>query len=206
MMLSLAAPAIAAPATPAATALNTNLVKNGGAEGGQASSDGIRHVNIPGWTTGSGYFTVVKYGTTGFPTTAEGNRIHGGKQFFATGPQVPSAGNACDTAWQDIVVTGLDSQIDSSHIQIHLKAMLASPGTSHDDAWVEAAFYSGSSSLVGSIAFARWATHNRFTTDQRVWTLPHGTRRIRVTLSESQHDGGYCNAYFEKVSVKLTSI
>jgi hypothetical protein len=73
-------------ATPAASlaARGTNLLLNPEATAGASSAQGWDAVTIPGWQVASGLPTVVRYGTPGFPKTAEswpanrGNLFAGG--------------------------------------------------------------------------------------------------------------------------------
>ena len=62
--MSVALVAVAGPASAANTPYGTNLVKNPGAQSGNASSSGNGVVSIPRWDTFAN-MTVVKYGTSG---------------------------------------------------------------------------------------------------------------------------------------------
>lgn len=87
----------------------TNLLLNANATVGDTSAQGWDAVTIPGWQTGSGLPTVVRYGTAGFPKAAQaqkdpGNLFTGGAGGTATLVQTapviparPSAGHVTYT-------------------------------------------------------------------------------------------------------------
>jgi hypothetical protein len=78
-----AAPVAAASATP--DFLTPNLVQNPGAELGDSAQGGFV-ASIPSWWHDQRRPTVVRYGTPGFPTVAQGAAVGGGAAFFAGGP------------------------------------------------------------------------------------------------------------------------
>src|SRR5919204_3954666 len=99
MLAALLGAALLAPTVP-----QGNLLRNPGAEAGQASANGETTVPIPNWQTTSA-FTVVAYGGGGppdfftFPPPSEAERIGGGKNFFSGGFQ---AGTSTATQTVDV--------------------------------------------------------------------------------------------------------
>jgi YVTN family beta-propeller protein len=89
--------------TPAAVAPGTDLLLNANATVGDTSAQGWDAVTIPGWQTGSGLPTVVRYATEGFPKAAQppkdpGNLFAGGAGGTATlvqtAPVIPARPSA----------------------------------------------------------------------------------------------------------------
>lgn len=94
-----------------------SLVQNGGAEQGAGSTDGSV-VAVPGWTT-TGSFTVVRYGSPGFPAAAHPGQ---GANFFAAGSQASS------TATQEIDLGGSRGAIDASRLDARVSALVQGRG------------------------------------------------------------------------------
>jgi hypothetical protein len=201
LMLSVG-PAGAATPTP----FNHNLVKNPGAEAGAASSDGQSGVTIPNWEgISDSHFTVVRYGTAGgFPTAAEGQRIGGGKQFFAAG--VDHFGD-CDNISQSIFIIGRNSPIDGHHVKLVLSAWVATYDGQTDNAIVRVNIGDDSNNSLGSLVLpTQSATNDTFHHLKSSKLLPSHTRELTVSLQSSTHQGAYCDAYFDKISVKLVQV
>jgi hypothetical protein len=189
-------------ATP--TALGVNLVKNGSAEAGSASSDGQTGVAIPSWEAISdSHFTVVKYGTAGgFPT--KGNApANAGAKFFSAGAE--HFGD-CDTLIQSIFIKGRNSLIDGHHVQVTLSAWVATYSTQQDNAIVLLKFGDDSNNSLGSTKLpTQTATNDVFHHLNKTVLLPRRTREVTVVLESTNHVG-YCDAYFDKVSVTLAQV
>ena len=206
IMLVAAVPVDAATATP----YNSNLIKNPGAEQGGASNDGNSGISIPGWEP-FGNFTVVAYGSPGgFPTRAEGARIGGQRQFFTTGAYDRIYGQ-CDTANQFITIRGRNSAIDGGHVKLVLTARMGTYSTQPDTAHVTLSFRDGNNEQLttpnsGSLALKPVSrTNGTFKLVSASRVLPQKARILRVTLSASNTQG-YCDAYFDNISVKLVPI
>lgn len=189
-----------------ATPLNKNLLKNGGAESGRASPDGNEAVPVPGWTVGNGFFTVVKYGTSGgFPTHSQ-SQINGRKQFFSAGVGFSSeSGQECDGAYQDVNLNGRDAGIDSGHLWYDFKVYMATYGNQIDTANFQVDFYSATWGNLGSQNTGHAsATNGQFRYFEFKGNAPVGTRHIEVAIWASHaHQGPYCDAYFDNLSLKL---
>ena len=193
-------PVMAATTTP----FNTNLVKNGSAEAGVASLNGQSGVPIPGWEgiTDSN-FTVVEYGTPGgFPTVGNAPP-KAGHQFFSAGAE---HFGECDTLIQSIFIKGRSSLIDGHHVQVNLSAWVATYGSQQDNAIVLLKFGDDSNNSLGSTKLpTQTATNDVFHHLTKTVLLPRKTREMTVVLESTKHTG-YCDAYFDKVSVKLSQV
>jgi hypothetical protein len=186
------------------TAFGVNLVKNGNAEAGVASSNGQTGVAIPGWEAISdSNFTVVRYGTAGgFPTTANAPR-KGGNQFFSAGAE---HFGECDTLIQPIFIKGRNSLIDGHHVKVTLGAWVATYDSQQDNAIVLLKFGDDSNNSLGSTQLpTQTATNNVFHHLTKTVVLPRRTRELTVVLESTNHIG-YCDAYFDKISVKLAQV
>ena len=102
----------AATAAPARPRTWVNLIANPGAQAGAASVQGWDSVTIPGWQTGQGLPTVVRYGTRGFPAISGRPPAVRGGQLFAGGV----GGTA--VLWQDIRLRGPGGQVAASGYQV----------------------------------------------------------------------------------------
>ena len=195
-----AGPTMAATPTP----FNTNIVKNQGAESGAASSNGNAGVAIPSWEEiSASNFTVVKYGTSGFPSVSAGSAILGGKQFFTSGVYDTVYG-ACDDSIQNIKIKGRNSLIDSHHLSVTLSAYLAK-GPGNDKPIVLMTFGDSTNNSTGnSIQFG--STSSSFTLKSKTVLLPKHTRQVTVKLEDYNGTGPYCRAYFDNVSVRVNQV
>ncbi len=206
IMVMTALPVEAATVSP----YNTNLVKNPGAEQGGASSDGQSGVAIPGWEP-FGNFTVVAYGTAGgFPTSGEGTRINGLHKFFTTGA-FDTINGECDSAIQFITIRGHNSAIDSGHVKVVLSARIGTYDSQTDTAHVTLSFRDGNNEQLttphsGSIALTPVSkTGGTFKLETASKVLPSKARILRLTLSADKTQG-YCDAYFDNISIKIVPI
>jgi len=196
-------PAGAAAAAP--TPFKVNLVKNPGAEAGNASPSGNTAVTIPNWDT-TGNFTVVKYGTAGgFPSLRQGRRINGKHQFFASGVQ--ASDGTCGTASQRISIVGHNDAIDAGQISVTVIAHMATYGrTQPEVAEIELIFRGGPKSMTTTVPDLLTAVHTNDVFQHWGYslTLPEGTRSVEIKLmNESDHGGTYCDDYFDAISLKL---
>jgi hypothetical protein len=185
------------------TPWNTNLIKNPGAQSGPASSDGYQVVGIPRWVAHNN-FTVVRYGELDFPTVAEGQRIGGGTQFFAAG--LATGSGECGLVQQWIQIKGRNAAIDAGRVRITIGGYVASYGNQVDPALIEAVMATSYDPMAGFAALATdevWGTNSVFRKVQASRILPAGTRWIKFGLVGVSHEGGYCDAYFDKISMKL---
>jgi hypothetical protein len=203
LVLALASvPLVASTALAAPTPLGKNLVRNPGAEAGPGT-DGYSTVAIPDWQLG-GNFTVVRYGSPGFPTKAESDRIGGGKKFFSCGPATASS-----LAQQFRKIKGRGALIDARLMRIKVRVRLAGylNGTDSGRLGVHFADADGfeiQTSWIGLDA----GTNGVFKLGKLDRIVPVGTRlMVFGMIGERANDGGsYCDVYFDKVSVVLEQV
>jgi hypothetical protein len=186
------------------TPFNTNLVKNPGAEAGVATSDGLG-VPIPGWETISdSNFTVVKYGELGGPSKAQSNAINGGRKFFFAGKYDAVYGQ-CDDAIQNIKLNGRNAQIDGRHVKVTLSAWLDSLN-SDDLARVTLTFGDDTNNVISRIRVGAQGPTAQFVHRSVSVTVPAHTRQVTVRMYDAGSTTDYCDAFFDKISVKLVQI
>jgi len=191
-----AGPVAAASTTP----LGKNLVKNPSAELGAASKYGDG-VTVPDWETISdSNFTVVKYGTLGGPTKAQG-AANGGKKYFWTG-HYDSVYNACDDAIQNIKINGLNSQIDAHNLNVTLSAWVGAY-YSTDLARVTLTFGDDSNNFISSIRVGVHGPTSNFAHPSVTVKVPKHTRQVTVHLYDAGTSDS-CLAFFDKISVELS--
>ncbi len=194
-----AMPAAAVTRTP----FNTNLVKNSSFEAGQATG-GYRWIAVPSWQT-YGKMTVVKYGApNGFPTLAEGQRISGGQKFFTMGTP-PEGGSSCQAvALQTIPIRGRNYAIDAGMVEVTFRLYMGTYDSQSDTAGaILRAHSDGAQSDL--ITFNVSQTNSRMVSQTATGRLPYGTRSLTVIL-QSKNTQGYCDAYFDRVSVVINPI
>jgi hypothetical protein len=186
-----------------------NLIRNPGAETGQASQSGETAVPIPDWTTTS-TFTVAPYGGGGapdfftFPPPSESQRIGGGKNFFAGGFK---AGRS--TAAQTVDVGAAARFVDQHLVEASLSGWLGGFLSQTDPGTVTAEFLGGSGAVLSSLTIGPVTPDERdrdlkFVQKSATGDVPTGTRAIRVTMTAVEVDGTYDDAYFDNLSLTLS--
>lgn len=203
-LLASAALAVTPASALARTAYGSNLVKNPGAQSGSASSSGNGVVSIPRWDTFAN-MTVVRYGTSGFPSVGRGNAIKGGTKFFSAGRLDPGLGQ-CGQAEQVIVLSGRSSLVDSGRIRVRFSGKVAASGPAV--AHIDLLFRDANNHSVGSNGIQRTVqgsgTTFRSISASRI--LPKRTRLLRVKLWADGVDSGYCKAYFDNIKVTISKV
>jgi hypothetical protein len=171
------------------TPLKANLLKNPGAESGAAGT-GTQVLPIPGWKTTSN-FTVVAYGTPGYPTETFGD------QMFACGPHTAKA-----TAAQVIPIRGHDQQIDKGHIAMDLSVRIAAKGT--DKGWATLTFLDAKGKRIGrrtSVVVSD--TNDLYSGTGFGQLVPKNTRAMRFTLTGKRASGAYCDVFFDGLELTI---
>jgi hypothetical protein len=193
-----AAPATAATTTP----YGTNLVHNPGAQSGPASPNGQTTVDIPAWDTFSN-MTVVKYGTSGFPSTSQSSGFGGGSKFFSTGPY-DTVFNQCGDAQQTITLHGRASAIDAGKVKVTFSGRVGATGgaTAHLDLYFRNANNHGVG--INGITTSTAGTGRTLPAVQRSRKLPPNTRLLRVHLWADGVASGYCKAWFDNLKVVIS--
>ena len=174
-----AVPAAAVTPTP----LKTNLLKNPGAENGAAGT-GTQVLPIPGWKKSSN-FTVVAYGTPGYPAETFGTKM------FACGPNTAKANIS-----QVIPISGHDQQIDAHHIIMDFSVRIAAQGA--DNGWGTVTFLDAQGKRISShTSVVISDTDDLYAGTGAGQLLPKNTRALRVTLTGKRVDGTYCDVCFD---------
>jgi hypothetical protein len=195
-----ASSASAASPTPYAT----NLVLNPGAQAGGASSTGNGVVAIPHWDTFAN-MTVVRYGTSGFPSKGQGNSFGGSTKFFSAGPYSNPFGT-CGDAQQTIHLNGRSSLIDNGKIRVRLSGRVAAAGAAV--AHLDLYFRDSRNHSVASNGIARsvQGSGNTFRLISTSKIVSAHTRILRVHLWADGVDSGYCKAYFDNIKVTISRV
>ena len=120
-----------------------NLLANPGAEAGPGAPDASTINAPPGWTT-TGELTAVKYGASGFPTSAVSSQIDGGANFFAAGNVATSTGE------QLLNVSAAQPEIDAGGVSAALSACLGGFSSQEDNARITTTFLGASGATLGS--------------------------------------------------------
>lgn len=188
------------PAGDAAALTTANLVGNPGAEQGAASSDGVAVVPIPQWTTTSN-FNVVRYGAPDFPTVQESNRIGGGNNFLAGGPDAANS-----SATQTIDVTAYANDITRGGESVQLSAYLGGFASQNDNARVVAEFLNAQGAALDTLSLSPVSPAERgdesvLIRRVAVGSVPAATRSIRITIFASRTDGSYNDGYIDNVDL-----
>ena len=190
---------VAFPTQVGAVSYGVNLLVNGNAEEGTASSTGDP-VPVPGWSVSSA-FTVVPYGAPGFPTVSQGPP-DAMNQFFA-------GGNAdLSTATQEIDVTANAADIDAEKVVCDVSGYLGGFDTQDDNATLVVSFQAGDGSELGNTQIGPVLAADRSSLTRLVQRLssvpvPAGTRSIVVMLIMQRVSGTFNDGYADSLSVVL---
>ena len=184
----------------ASTPFGTNLVRNGGAE------SGLTH-----WDTFLAFKTH-KYGAAhlGYPSTSASHNIGGGNRFFTSG-QYDNTFNQCPEAEQTILLTGIGGAIDTGHVKVILSAYAGTNGADHINAHVRLLFRtSGSPHPVAGNDFHRRASstneHYKHLTASKILTKHTRTLILKLQADGSSTLTGGCQAFWDKISIKLKHV
>ena len=184
------------------TPLNTNLVKNPGAEA-NVGGNGYTGNGPSKWNAG-GPWKVVKYGSPGFPTKGEANRIGGGKNFFSCGP-----GSDFGSLEQEVRLLGRNSQIDGELLQFTFSVRIATYDAQQDKGSAQVFILDGDRFKllefeIGPVS----ATNGRFLKRTFTDVIPAGARYVLIYLFGDRVGGAadYCDAYFDKVSFVIKKL
>jgi Bacterial Ig domain len=176
--------------------ISENLIINGDAEAGPAGS-GNYVSDLPGWPLVPPLrFTVVAYGTAGFPSQAEAPP-GAGNQFFAGGPDVspqnPAAPNIPDsTSNFSIQSVPLPSDwsaaVDAGTVTFDLSGDIGSIGSLEDTGVFSASCYDAGGTFLTSTTFKGVSALERggktgFVRRAATVEMPRLTRSIRVALT-----------------------
>lgn len=194
------------PVSVSAASLDKNLIKNPGGEASTGSSSYSVEAKPASWNT-TGKFSVIKYsiGTSGDINSSDGNVIGGGKNFFGGGPT-----GANSSAFQDIDVSNLASQIDSGSLTADLSGYLGGFSSQNDRMTVTADFFSGGSSLLQTLAIGPVTNSNRSNISKFLFrnassAVPAGTRRVRITMFSVLASGFSVDGYADNLDFRISA-
>lgn len=186
-----------------ATPYNKNLILNPGFEAGLAS-DGYHSVSVPNWDL-SPNATVVAYGTAGgFPTRAEGHRISGSRQFLTSGWRA-NDNVVCASATQAIFIHGRNTAIDSGRVAVVFSGRLGTYGVQPDTATLAMLSWDGAGESTGAGVLSQTHTNGQLFRLSNTQVLGPQTRTITIDLY-AENAAGYCDAYFDRISVRLIRV
>jgi hypothetical protein len=199
-----AAAALAAVALMAGSANATipqgNLIQNPGGEADQGVTDETSHACPTAWLCANNA-TVVRYGTTVFPSLAESIRIAGGNNFFAGGPNVPVAAMIQD----GIDLSAAAAEIDAGGVQATLSACLGGFQDQDDNAQISMSTFpvGGGASATGPLAADR-GNQTKLLPASSTRQLVPGIRTADVQLDFAGGGGGtYNDGYADNASLTL---
>ncbi|MDI1320220.1 MAG: hypothetical protein PSW75_08515 [bacterium] len=178
-----------------------NLLVNGDAEAGPVTIDGPKFVSPPGWVT-KGPFSVIAYGTNGYPRLASPGPDNRGKNFFAGGPR-----NLASSATQVVDVSGYARAIDAQELAADLSSYLGGYDEQNDHAAVTAEFQDAATKLGGIslgpvLAVDRNKKAGLLLRSVRT-PVPSGTRKIVVTMAMTRTDGEANDGYADNLVLRL---
>ena len=183
-----------------ATPYNKNLILNPGFEAGLAS-DGYHSVSVPNWDL-SPNATVVAYGTAGgFPTRAEGHRISGSRQFLTSGWRA-NDNVVCASATQAIFIHGRNTAIDSGAVAFLFPVGPEPMGHTPTRRPRGAGLRGPPPRNPRAGVLSQTHTNGQLFRLSNTQVLGPQTRTITIDLY-AENAAGYCDAYFDRISVKL---
>jgi hypothetical protein len=192
-------------AAPALSAIpQGNTILNGNGETGTAVNDETSHVCPQGWTCDPTFpnTTLIKYGTTTFPSTAESARIGGGGNFFAGGPS-----NGLSGVTQTIDL-GIQPEFTEGVVKATFSGCLGGFADQDDAAILQLTFLNASSQELGTSSkngpkAAERANKSSLLPVAQVVAVPAGSRFFRFTLSflRAAAGGAYNDGYADNLSV-----
>jgi hypothetical protein len=188
---------------PRTPTLRGNIVRNPGAEQGDAATDDRASPAPPRWDR-TGAFTSVRYGTVAgvfaFPSLAAAALLRGGDAFFAAGPGGPAS------LRQVVDVSRWAPEIDGRAATVRLSALLGGFRASEDHAAVSAAFLGPFGRQRGAVALDTVSAAERGHATMLAARLarrgiPRLTRSIAVTVRAGSPGGTYNDAYVDDIAL-----
>lgn len=190
--------------------VSENLIINGDAEAGSASSTGNDYVSeLPGWPNPpAGYkrFTIVAYGTVGgFPAKTDAP-ANGGNNFFAGGPSSSFNGSI-----QTITLpSDWFAAIDAGTVKFDLSGYFGGFGSQGDSGGFSATFLDTNNFFVTGVGFKAVSATERggktgFVRRASSEVLPKLTRKVQISLemNRSADGGSYNDGYADNLSLVL---
>jgi hypothetical protein len=203
--------ASAAPAT--AVIPQNNLLRNPGAEEGPDARDGSERFDPRGWAVSgnaTATATAVRYGTTGFPTSAIATAIGGGNIFFAGGPGGPRELDFASVLSQELSLAEASTEIDAGSVQATASGCLGGNGTQEDNATIRYLLRDGAGNLTANRQLAGPQAAERGNVTAllpRSDTIPvaPGTRTVVFEVRFLKLTNGFYNdGYADNLSFRLS--
>ena len=192
--------------------LGENLLGNGDADHPRLAR-GKPPVLMNGWTT-VGPFTAERYGAPDMPTTTSAGPANRGKYFFAGGKAtILPNGQPLFTqtsAYQDVDVSSLATDINAGHINYSVSAYLGGYGNERDDMSIRLHFLgTGGAEIAAATMGDADPSLRRGQTGLTEFSMqsqvPNGTAKIRVEMIAKMTFGRYIDGYADDVALKLTA-
>ena len=189
-----------------AQALGSNLVQNGDAEAGQASSDKNRPVAaIPGWNIVRNP-DVANWGDDGrlSKDNAPGP-LDRGKHYFVGGPA-----NSLSSLTQDVDVTAIAGTVDANGVVFNVSAYLGGIASDRATAALTVTFFTAGGTSVKTLTLGPVSDHDDSKVDglylrRQIGLVPALTRRINLALVFTGGDSSYNYGAADNVSLLLTT-
>lgn len=179
-----------------------NLIVNPNAE---ASSGGTGEPSpqIPGWTTLEGAAAVVRYGTSGYPTSNGPGPGDRGTNFF-------SGGNSPRTRLVQQIVLPEVASIDAGRATFAFAGWLGGYSTQDDGIRLSCEFLPSAGAPLGLTVLGPVTARERRSRTglwqrQSSGTVPPGSRRARVLLLFTRAGGTANDGYADSLSLTLTT-
>jgi len=186
------------------TAAAANLLKDGGADLGQAVNDSSGIVaTMPNWTR-VGSFTVVTYGAPGgFPERVISQKIGGKANFFAGGPANPKS-----SVTQVVDVSRFQGAIDAGKRKATLSGFLGGFASQDDSLAATATFLNAAGKSLGTLKIGPVSAAQRkgltaLIKKSATKPVPKGTRSIQARLSAARTSGSYNDGYADNLSLTV---
>lgn len=183
-----------------AISLGTNLLVNGGAEDGPASSSGDQVNNILAWDAPpqelSG--TVIPYGAAGFIAASDPGPSNRGKNFFGGGRNLTSA------LIQTIDLSDLASEIDAGRIKYNFAGWFGGFGTEGDVASPTLFFNPSTLNVLAPAPVDREGV-TKLSLVTMAGNVPPKTRSVTVRIGFARVIGNNSDGYADNLSFELSS-
>jgi hypothetical protein len=190
-------------AAPAAADLPAgNLVVNPGAEVATGATDSSTQAPPPGWTL-TGPVTAVAYGAPNFLTAEDAERLGGGSNFFAGGPD-----GDVNTASQVVDVSDAAPEIQQGATAT-LSALLGGYASQDDSATVSAQPLDAAGAALGApstlpaVGQTERQGLSALVRKSAPVALPPATRAVVVTLTFTRTAGQYNDGYADNISLSF---
>lgn len=183
------------------TGLGVNLVRNGGAESGPASSNGVTPMRVPYWSRVGRLplENIVAYGYDGYPAVSSPGPSSRGRNLFFGGVY-PLAG-----ATQTVNLRHFAQVIDTGKIRYAFSAYLGGWESQADYAQAQLKFLPGGAThQLGPITYLQRKSVTGLWLRLITGYIPKGTRSAQITLLSTRFVGTSNDGYIDNVSLILS--